>query len=131
MKKAFALLITLVMSISIISSTLSAQNNQYEYHFGNKTIIFNEQTAFSSKSRETIADKLMDGTISGKNVSGQKNILCIFGHKYIVDNVITITHCVSLSQPRCLKEIFEIGCCTRCDHTYADKIFETFITCCP
>ena len=129
MKKFFVFIISAVLILSICFSSTAA-NIQYTYNYGNVSVIFNDNTHFSEASRKHIADML-----AGENGADSEiepyGIACLFGHKYVTENVITITHCASDTQPRCLEEIFEISECSRCGKTKTERISYTYIACCP
>lgn len=129
MKKFFVFIISAVLILSVCFSSTAA-NIQYTYNYGNVSVIFNEDTKFSEASREHIADMLAGENESDSEIEPH-GIACLFGHKYVTDNVITITHCVSETQPRCLKEIFEISECSRCGKTKTELIYDSYIACCP
>ena len=131
MKRLISIAITILMlaSLCLSASANEITGHTYDYDFGEKTVIFESDTPFSEEERQHIAEHLVygDDEISTYGF----NFLCLFGHNYEVGYVTTITHCVSATQPRCLKEIFEIGECTRCGATYTEQITAAYITCCP
>jgi hypothetical protein len=128
MKKFIAIMLSIVMVTSINFSVI-ATNSEGDliYSFENITIIFDESTSFSESSRTNIANFI----VGGKNDIQTYGLVCtLFGHNYVTDYVTTITHNVCESQPKCLREIFEVGECSRCNDTYADLINSLMITCC-
>lgn len=128
MKKTLTFVLTIIIAFSMCFSVY-AQDNTYTYEYGNKTVIFDETTQFSAEQREKIAEYLVNGAEASD--AATYGLTCtLFGHKYVVDYVTTITHCVFDTQPRCLEESFEIGECSRCGDTYSERISYGYITCC-
>lgn len=128
MKKTLTFVLTLVLAFTMCFSVY-AHDSTYTYEYGNKTVIFNETTQFSAEQRVKIAEYLVNGAETSD--AETYGLTCtLFGHKYVVEDVTTITHCASDTQPRCLEEDFEIGECSRCGHTYSNRIGFCYITCC-
>ena len=126
MKKIIICLVALTL-ISVMSiSAFAATGDTYTYEFGNKTVVFNSDTIFEESERVQIAQSLADDTTAPSTCG----ILCLFGHDYEAENVATITHCVYDTQPKCLKEIFEVKKCTRCDYTESELLSSAYIVCC-
>ena len=60
----------------------------------------------------------------------QDNILCtLFGHKLTETSATVITHNVYSNSPRCLKEIYDIAACSRCDYTSQTLVASVRIYC--
>lgn len=58
-------------------------------------------------------------------------LMCtLFGHKLETSTSSTITHKVYSTDPRCLKKIYAIEACTRCDYTSTRMISSEYISCC-
>lgn len=126
MKKSLIFILTISILFSMCFTSF-ASNETYTYEYSNMTVIFDETTPFSAEQRVNIADKLVNN-IDNTTTYG---LWCtLFGHSYVEDDVTTITHCVSETQPRCLEEHFEIGECSRCGDTYTNRISYRYITCC-
>lgn len=128
MKKltSFLLAILIIMNISF-SVNAANSSTQFTYSFENITVIFDESTPFSETSRFNIANFI----IFGEKNSQTYGLTCtLFGHDYITDYVTTITHNVCESQPKCLREVMEIGECSRCGDTYTNVINSQLVTCC-
>ena len=126
MKKTLIFILTISLAVAMCFSSF-ASNETYTYEYDNVTVIFDEATPFSAEQREIIANKL----VNGADDTATYGLMCtLFGHKYVEDDVMTITHCVSDTQPRCLEENFEIGECSRCGDTYTNRIAYRYITCC-
>ena len=121
------ILITVILSVSMCIN-VSASSNQYTYTIEDKTIIFEQNTIFEEKTREHVANYLAHK----KNTATTYGLACtLFGHSYESSLVTTITHCVYDTDPRCLKETYEVQVCTRCDDTITNRIAYYDISCCP
>lgn len=120
-----ALLLVCAFSVSAFATT----EETYTYTLGDVTVIFDENDTWDAATREAIAHKLVYGTDDN---STTYNILCsLFGHKYEVKGVTTITHCAQTSQPRCLEETFNLSLCSRCDDQLVERTGMCYIYCCP
>lgn len=127
MKKVLISILSIVLIFTMCISSYASEET-YTYEYNNITVIFDETTPFSAEQRANIADKLVNNI----DDNATYGLWCtLFGHDYVEDDVKTITHCVSDTQPRCLEEHFEIGECSRCGDTYANRIAYSYITCCP
>ena len=128
MKKIISIVlsIVMVMSISFSASAINTSTN-FTYSLENTTITFDESTPFSETSRLNLANII----VYGQNNTQTYGLMCtLLGHKYTTDYVTTITHNVCESQPKCLREVMEIGECSRCGDTYTDVINSQLVTCC-
>jgi hypothetical protein len=127
MKKTLIFILSISLAFALSFSSF-ASNKTYVYEYDNITVVFDETTPFSLEQRKNIADKIVNGT---ENTATYGLWCTLFGHDYVEDTVMTITHCVNDTQPRCLEEYFDIGECSRCGDTYANRISYGYITCCP
>ena len=127
MKKIISACIFAILIVTL-SLSVSASSHQYSYTINNKTIIFAHDTSFDEETRHHIVNHFVYGT-SEATTYGLSCIL--FGHSYESSVVTTITHCVSDTDPRCLKEMHEVQVCTKCDDTISNSIGSIFISCCP
>ena len=132
MKKVTKKLVLVVMLIAItICTTLgvSADTNAGNtYQIENVTVIFEADSQLSDEQQENIAQLL----VNPENGVAQANLICnIFGHKNTQEGVSTITHKVSATSPRCLREFFTITTCSRCNESTVERDGMAYITCCP
>ena len=126
MKKTLIFILTISLIFAMSFSSFAA-NETYAYNYGNVTVVFDETTPFSAEQRENIANKL----VNGADNTATYGLWCtLFGHDYVEDTVMTVTHCVNPTQPRCLEEYFDIGECSRCGDTYTNRISYAYIVCC-
>ena len=128
MKKILLLTLTLVCIFSIPLNIHAVAVDTVQYECDDMTIIFQSDTPFSAEKQLYFVELL---TLEGSSDDASYNLVCsIFGHKYVVDNIIKITHKVSDSELRCLREFYEIGECSRCGDTYAEVLSSYYINCC-
>lgn len=129
MKKAFVVILTLILLCTFSVSTLAATDEVYIYDIGSVTVIFNENDTWDATTREAIAHRLVYGN---DDTSTTYNLLCsLFGHKYETKGVTAITHCVFDEAPRCLEEYFDLSLCSRCDDQLIERTGFRYIYCCP
>lgn len=130
MKHLAKAVIIVFILMALCLTTFASGTYEVEFVRDNVEIIFNENTPFTSVQREQIVSYLYGNSVEIKAASF--NLICaLFGHDYEYDTVITITHKVRDTQPRCLREIFEIGLCSRCGATTAESLGSVYISCCP
>ena len=128
MKKilSVALVTILVLCACITSSANQTNGNVYE--IGNKTIIFDETSAFSVEEQQHIAELIANPE---NQVSTYGLVCTLFGHKNTSETVVSVTHCVDPVSPRCLQEIFTVTTCSRCDESTVERSSYCYISCCP
>lgn len=94
----------------------------------NVDIIFDSQSVFTDEEKHIIAEYLTHNS----SIEQTYGLMCnLFGHKNTTDIVTTITHCVSPSSPRCLREKWEIITCSRCGNVDTTLLDFAYINCCP
>lgn len=134
MKKAVIAILTIILTFSMCvsasanSNTLTPDTHENCSSHDAFEVIFHENTPFTAEDQEYIASVL---ATHGEQSSTYGFSCWLLGHKYEYDTVSTITHCVNSTDPRCLKEFFEIGLCSRCGDTTTELIGQQYISCCP
>lgn len=132
MKKVMKRLVTMVMLVTLticatlgVSADTDAGNT---YQIENVTVIFDADSQLSVEQQEMIAQLLANPEYGVSQV----NLICnLFGHKNTQEGVSTITHKVSATSPRCLKEFFTITTCSRCNESTVERDAWGYISCCP
>ena len=128
MKKKTLIIIAALLLVSAMCFTSSASATTYTYEFENVTVIFDENTSLGEQTQQAVAEHL----VYGEEQSTTYGLWCtLFGHSYETHSVSKITHCVFDTEPRCLREIYLVDVCTRCDHTLSELVGSSYITCCP
>lgn len=125
------LLTTLLVAILVLCACISSSADQAVgnvYEIGDKTIIFDEASAFSVEEQQHIAELI----VNPENQASAYGLVCtLFGHKNTSETVVSITHCAKENSPRCLQEIFCVTTCSRCDESTVERTGYGYITCCP
>ncbi len=123
--------IILMVAILTICSTLGVSANDMvgnQYQIDGITVVFDVDSKFSDQQQEMIANLL----VHPENGVALANLICnIFGHKNTTEGVTTITHKVSATDPRCLRELFTVTICSRCDESTVERNAAYYIPCCP
>lgn len=129
MKKFLSILVATIILFSFCMS-VSADSVPYVYEIGNTSVVFNENTVFSAQEREDIAQLIVNGDSYDSTAYA---MLCVIsGHDYSeYESVTTITHRADDEEPRCLREMFLISKCSRCEHYKTERMSYCYIFCCP
>lgn len=127
MKKTIFLLITLFfLSITCYASTMSG----IIYEYDDITVVFDENSSFSADKQKQIADSIA-GIQNNSGVSTAGLTCSLLGHDLTTEYVIVYQHKILATEPRCVKQEYNISSCSRCDYTYRELISTTRIYCCP
>ena len=128
MKKFIFFILCICMTIT--ASASSSDQYQFEYEDQGITILFDEDTTFSSYERQYIADLLVYDNVNAEGATTYA--WCwLTGHDLVSDSVIEIQHKVTVDAPRCLRTIYEVITCSKCDHMETNSLGSVFIDCCP
>lgn len=123
-------LITMVIVLTVFS-TIGVSADQAignAYQLENVTVVFDADSQLTPEQQESIAQLL----VNPEHGIARANLICnIFGHKNSSEGVSTVTHKASATSPRCLKELFTITICSRCDETTVERDAYYYISCCP
>ena len=91
------------------------------------TVEFAEDTAFSAEKRQMIADHIALNT----PVIQSRAWCWLTGHDKTTETVIAIQHKAEATNPRCLRKVYLVTTCSKCDF-YEEELYNTnYITCCP
>jgi hypothetical protein len=122
----------------LVPSVCADEINPLVYHYYNPevTVEFSEPLQISPESQQSIADKLagvISNTLIDPNVASPENIICtIFGHDLAPESTVIVTrHKVRQHAPRCLKEVYHVTYCQRCDYTVTELHNDFYVFCCP
>ena len=122
----FLMIITIIICATIGVSAGETIGNTYQ--IDNVTVIFDTDSQLSTEQQEIIAQLLVNAEYS----VSQANLICtLFGHKNTTEGVTTITHKVLPESPRCLRELFTITTCSRCNESTVERDGFGYISCCP
>lgn len=128
MKRFILMLMTIVLSMGICFPTFAIESDCNVIIINNVEVIFDSGSSLSNEEKQNIAEYLTNGN---SDVQPYGLICNIFGHKNTTEYVITITHCVNSSIPRCLEECWEVITCSRCGNTETVRLDYNYIDCCP
>ena len=128
MKKIISILLVSALMIGACIGITADEVGGNTYVFDNVTVVFDENSQFSSEKQESIANLLINPEY-GLSTAG---LMCtLFGHKNTTETVVTITHKYNVESPRCLQEVFAVTTCSRCDESTVQRLSFNYITCCP
>lgn len=129
MKRIISLIMAVVSLFCVMSVSAGAQGVDE----GTVTVTVNE-TAFTfdadttEEFRERFIENYFNGEEDGVTTYG---LMCtLFGHKIETTTVAAVTHKAKATSPRCLREIYDVDNCTRCDYTNSTLITSSYIVCC-
>lgn len=129
MKKTmlFILVAILAMSFCLHASAEEVHNDMITIDAVD--IIFDAESSLTYEEKQMVAEYLVNGD-PGVQTYG---LLCtLFGHKESTEIVITVTHRVRDSVPRCLDEEWELIICTRCETIIEEtRLSYYYVDCCP
>jgi len=137
MKIPKLLMVILLLGFLVLSVSADELNPLvYQYYNPEVTIEFLEPLQVSSERQQNIANQIAGVTpisINDPNVEDPENLICtLFGHN--LEGPVTVTathHKVRQYAPRCLKEVYHVSYCTRCDYTESELHNDFYIFCCP
>lgn len=91
-------------------------------------IIINDEVSDETKVR---IEKYFATGEPIENVASTYGLTCtLFGHKLQSSTVVTVTHKVRSSAPRCVRKTYDYDACTRCDYEISELIDTEYIYCC-
>lgn len=120
-----AVVIAILSCVAVYANDNEMGSNTFE--LDDTTVIFDDTSILSTAEKQMVAELLVYGTSDRVTTKG---LACLFGHKYVEESVVTITHRVNETQPRCLKEYFLINTCSRCGKTTTERTGFMYINCC-
>ena len=128
MKKIIVLILSISMLFALPTNAHASADIGNTYEINNVTVIFEVNSSLDAKTQERIANYIVSPEY-GLSTAG---LICtLFGHNNTSETVTTITHKVNSTDPRCLKEIFTVTTCSRCDETSMERDSYKYISCCP
>jgi len=131
MKRFFAWFLSVLITISFLLVSVSSADAGNIITIEQYTIEFTAESVFSTEEQEVIAQYIVSNDNMNQN-NTTYNLLCtLFGHNTSVESVVVVEHCVSSTQPRCLRSIQELTVCSRCETLLAmNTISQVYIYCC-
>ena len=131
-KRLISTLIALALLTSCLlipaSSAVIATTDNSTGHFAENDIT----VMFPEEPSQFFRDHVM-ADLAGEAESGDTtdSLLCtLFGHNYETSIVISVSHRVRPTAPRCLQSTYEYKVCTRCGYTQSTLLSSVYIYCC-
>lgn len=124
LKRFISCALALIIAICSFSTIAFAENNVETSE--NITIEFHNE--ISDEAREKVVAHFHGEDVSVINARG---LTCtLFGHNLETGTTSVVTHKVSSTAPRCLRETFDYEICSRCDYSEYTLIGSEYIYCC-
>ena len=127
MKKILFIMLCAILAINC--SAVSIGDGTYNYVIDDTqiTVEFASDSALSAEEQQQIANHM----VYGDNGASTYAWCWLTGHDYVTERVITIEHKVYAESPRCVKRIYSVETCTKCDHLEETLVSTVCIVCCP
>ena len=129
MKRLFALLTALLICFLTCINVSATQLNVTTITINGVDVEFSEHSLLTYEEKLIVAEEIVYGH-EDENKTTYGLACTLFGHKYTIERVTSITHCASNTAPRCLVEIWEISVCSRCDDTMKTLVSQYYSYCC-
>ncbi len=129
MKKLLSMILVIVMCVTLCIGASASGASENVIVIDNVEVIFDSTSTLSTVEKQAIAAYLVCGDSDVQTY----NLMCtLFGHQNTTEYVTTITHCAQEQSPRCLRKIWEVNTCTRCDSSVESTVIgKQYIDCCP
>lgn len=129
MKRIIALIMAVVSLFCVMSVSAGAEGVDE----GTVTVTVSQTVfVFDAETTEDFRDKFIESYFNGADDDATTyGLTCtLFGHKIETTSVTAVTHKAKATAPRCLREIYDVDNCTRCDYTKSTLIDSSYISCC-
>ena len=121
--------ITIGVSGNSVGNKLKDDSKTIEYSDMNISVLF-DSTIIENDVSEKIADRLVYGQ-SEYDAVPMLSFCWLFGHDIENHSVAVIEHRVRSTNPRCLKKVYKVDTCTKCDYMVEEMVSSAYIICCP
>lgn len=130
MKRFISIILTMVILLSMPINATASEMTGNVVDIGSFTVEFIANSSFTADEQYYLAQYIVDNSPVGESETTY-NLLCtLFGHKTTTESITVIEHCVSDTQPRCIKSLQELTTCSRCDYVDIVEISSIYIYCC-
>lgn len=129
MKKIIAIIMVVVSLFSVMSFSAFAENVSED----TITVVVNEiEFIFDADTTEEFRNKAIAAYFndSDENVATYGLMCNLFGHKLESEIITAITHKKRATDPRCLRETYNVETCSRCDYLTKSLLGSSYISCC-
>ncbi|MBQ7348158.1 MAG: hypothetical protein IJW55_09380 [Clostridia bacterium] len=118
-----------LMIFSMCFSVSAMESDGIVINIENANVIFDANSQWTFQEQQVIAQKI---TSEENEPFATYGLTCtLFGHKYTLETVQVITHNVYGEEPKCLKEVYNVSTCSRCDYIEEELLSTVRISCCP
>ncbi|MBE6749453.1 MAG: hypothetical protein E7557_09550 [Ruminococcaceae bacterium] len=85
----------------------------------------------SVETKEKIENYFASGEPATDDGASTYGLTCtLFGHKLESSTVVTVTHKVRTTSPKCVRRTYDYDACTRCDYEISELVATEYIVCC-
>lgn len=127
MKRILTLVLCAVLAINCTAFSIGDSTYNYVINDTEITIEFAADSTLSADKQEQIAYHMAHGDDGASTYAW----CWLTGHDIVVENVTLTEHKVYDLTPRCLRRIYSVETCTKCDHIEETLISQARIACCP
>lgn len=129
MKKIIALIMAIVSLFCVMSVSVGAEGVSED----TVTVTINEvEFIFDADTTEEFREKAIAHHFNSEDDGATAyGLTCtLFGHKLESSVIDAVTHKERATDPRCLRETYNVETCTRCDYVKSTLLGSTYISCC-
>ena len=128
MKKTILAILDFVIRFCCCINILATDTHPNIITLGNIDVVFATDSNFTENEKQFIANHILYGDTNTETYG----LICnLFGHKTTTEVVVTTTHKVNDTRPRCLEECWEVTACSRCDYVETTRLSYGYKNCCP
>lgn len=127
MKKVIALIMAMILTFSVMSISVYAENADEICVTVNGT-----EFIFEADATEEYINSFIEDYFNPSDDTAQTyGLTCtLFGHDIETSYVTTTTHKARSSAPRCLQQLNQVETCSRCDYVNRTILKSEYISCC-
>ena len=124
LRSFFSFVLALIIAVCSFQTIAFAEDNTE--HNDIITIEFHNEISVEAKERVIAHFHGED-----ENAVSARGLTCtLLGHKLETGTTSVVTHKVSATAPRCLRETYDYEVCSRCDYTKDTHLYSEYIYCC-
>lgn len=127
--KYYRIFICVLLCAVITVNVFADTRNSYIFDYKDEKITVTFESLLSEESCKEISDRLVYGR--GDDEISTLSFCWLFGHNLTSSTSIVITHELNTTSPRCLKEVYNVTTCSKCDYMEKELISSYFIQCHP
>ncbi len=117
--------------ISIVLTVAFALSAFQVFAFAGNAEVDHKEYIFESGVSDELKAKVIAVINGEESEADPAGLLCdILGHNLETTTATEITHKVNTSAPRCLRRIYKVSACSRCDYSTKTLTSSEYIFCC-